>query len=1346
VSPVIVSTAGADTVSAPVTCTGDQTFSADTAGTDVNGSCTNDAGLDQAAAPVTVKIDTTPPTDVALNVISGTAGAHGWYTSDVVVRTTGADATSGVTCTTDQTVTAQGTTEVTGHCTNGAGLTTDAAPLTLHIDDTAPSASLSVSAGTLGANGWYTSGVTVSTTGSDDTSAVICTADQTVTAQGTTVVTGSCTNDAGLTTAAEPLTLDIDTTPPTNVVLTVVSGTPGANGWYTSDVVVRTTGEDATSGVTCSADQIVSDQGATEITGHCTNGAGRRTDAQPITILVDQTAPSAELSIVDGTAGANGWFTSDVTVATTGSDDVSGPVTCTTDQVVSTETSGTTLFGSCTNAAGLSTQAASLTVKLDQSGPSATITPSGTVGTNGWFTSDVTVQTTGSDDISGPVSCADAQVLSNETAGTTVHGSCTNDAGLKTDAAPATVKIDQTNPTAVLSVAGTLGAGGWYVSPIVVSTIGADTVSSPVSCSTDQTFSADTAETDVNGSCTNDAGLSQAAATVTVKVDTTPPVDVVLNVVSGTPGAHGWYTSDVMVRTTGDDPTSGVTCSTDQTVTTQGATELTGHCTNAAGLTTDAAPLTVRIDHSAPTAALVVTGGTVGANGWYTSAVTVATTGGDDVSGPVTCTADQTLSSDGDGQTVTGSCTNDAGLTTSAAPLTLAIDTSAPVDVALSVVSGTPGANGWYTTDVVVGTTGADATSGVACTTDQVVSDQGPTVVKGHCTNGAGLVTEAAPLTIRIDHSAPSATLVVTGGTVGANGWFTSDVTVATTGSDDVSGPVTCTVDQVVASDTSGTVVTGSCTNGAGLTTAANPLTVKLDETGPSATTTPSGTVGDNGWYTSDVTVSTTGSDDISGPVSCTATQILSTETTGTTLQGSCTNDAGLTTDSAPVIVKVDKTNPTTALSVAGTLGTAGWYVSPVVVSTIGGDTTSSPVSCTADQAFAADTTGTPVDGSCTNDAGLTQAAATVTVKIDTTPPTNVALNVVSGTAGAHGWYTSDVVVRTTGADSTSDVTCSTDQTVTAQGTTQVTGHCTNGAGLTTDAAPLTLRIDHTAPSATLSVTSGSMGLNGWYTSDVVVQTTGADDVSGPVTCTADQRLTDESASVTVTGSCTNDAGLTTAAIPLTLKIDKFGPTALAFVAAAGPASESAVSGGIGNGSSYVWGSLPGRPGCTATDRPSGLASCVVTGYSTAVGPHTLTAMATDNAGNSSSTSLTYTVLAWRISGFFQPVSMDTASDRVVNLAKGGSTVPLKFEVFAGATELTSTSAVKSLQIARTDCVSVGGILDPVDALATGGTVLRHDGGQFIYNWKTPTQANTCWDVVLTTQDGSGITAHFKLK
>jgi hypothetical protein len=102
-----------------------------------------------------------------------------------------------------------------------------------------------------------------------------------------------------------------------------------------------------------------------------------------------------------------------------------------------------------------------------------------------------------------------------------------------------------------------------------------------------------------------------------------------------------------------------------------------------------------------------------------------------------------------------------------------------------------------------------------------------------------------------------------------------------------------------------------------------------------------------------------------------------------------------------------------------------------------------------------------------------------------------------------------------------------------------------------------------------------------------------------------------------------------------------------------------------------------------------------------------------------------------------------------VNTVKNGSTVPLKFEIFAGPTELTSTSYVASFKATQVSCTEFSDQLaDPVDVTTTGGTVLRYDttSGQFIQNWQTPKKAGTCWVVVMTTQDGSTLSADFLLK
>ncbi|PYJ65013.1 MAG: hypothetical protein DME76_18940 [Verrucomicrobia bacterium] len=125
------------------------------------------------------------------------------------------------------------------------------------------------------------------------------------------------------------------------------------------------------------------------------------------------------------------------------------------------------------------------------------------------------------------------------------------------------------------------------------------------------------------------------------------------------------------------------------------------------------------------------------------------------------------------------------------------------------------------------------------------------------------------------------------------------------------------------------------------------------------------------------------------------------------------------------------------------------------------------------------------------------------------------------------------------------------------------------------------------------------------------------------------------------------------------------------------------------------------------------------------------------------------TIGAWNLTGFYQPVDMTTTATIVYNTVKGGSTVPFKFNVYAGSIEQASTSAVKSIQSQQFVC-SAGYDADipSTELSATGGTVLRYDttGRQFIYNWQTAKHAGDCYRVTMTAQDGSTLFAYFKTK
>jgi hypothetical protein len=180
---------------------------------------------------------------------------------------------------------------------------------------------------------------------------------------------------------------------------------------------------------------------------------------------------------------------------------------------------------------------------------------------------------------------------------------------------------------------------------------------------------------------------------------------------------------------------------------------------------------------------------------------------------------------------------------------------------------------------------------------------------------------------------------------------------------------------------------------------------------------------------------------------------------------------------------------------------------------------------------------------------------------------------------------------------------------------------------------------------------------------------------------------------------------------------------------------------------SVIFTGLPLTPCSAAVTGAGGLNQSLTVSYSNNTNVGTATASAT-YAGDAnhfgSDGNKTFSILAWTLKGFYQPVDMGAY---IFNLAKGGSTVPLKFEVFAGATELTATSAVKSFVQTKIAC-DTSATLDEIEITTTGSTSLRYDAtsGQFIQNWQTPKQAGACYRVTMTTQDGLKLEAFFKLK
>jgi hypothetical protein len=249
-----------------------------------------------------------------------------------------------------------------------------------------------------------------------------------------------------------------DTTPP--VITATVNGTLGNNGWYTSNVSVTWGVSDSQSKITsqsgCSNVSVTSDTTGKTFTCKATSSGG--TSSKSVTIKRDATLPTANLTTP--TANATYKLNQVVKASYSCSDGTSRMATCT----------GTVANGAAINTASAGTKSFSVTAK-DNAGNAATksvsykvaapvvsdTTPpvvnsvvTGTLGTNGWYTSNVSVSWTVTDPesaISSTSGCT-AATVSTDTAGTTFTCTATSTGGTTTKSV--TIKRDATPPTATI--------------------------------------------------------------------------------------------------------------------------------------------------------------------------------------------------------------------------------------------------------------------------------------------------------------------------------------------------------------------------------------------------------------------------------------------------------------------------------------------------------------------------------------------------------------------------------------------------------------------------------------------------------------------------------------------------------------------------------------------------------------------------------------------------------------------------------------------------------------------------------------------------------------------------------
>jgi hypothetical protein len=242
-------------------------------------------------------------------------------------------------------------------------------------------------------------------------------------------------------------------------------------------------------------------------------------------------------------------------------------------------------------------------------------------------------------------------------------------------------------------------------------------------------------------------------------------------------------------------------------------------------------------------------------------------------------------------------------------------DTTPPVIV--PTVNPAPNGMGWNTTvPVTVSWSVTDPESGIntssGCGNSTVSAETSGVTFTCSATNNAGL-SNSASVTVRVDLTPPIITPSVSPSPTAA-GWNNTNVTVTWTATDPTSGvaaDATSGCDPMTLSaETAGTVITCTATNGAGLMRSVS-VTIKIDKTPPTAVASATPAPNGAGWNNTNVTVAFAGTDALSGIAFCTAPVVLSTEGTGLSASGTCTDNAGNVSAPASVAgIKIDKTAP----------------------------------------------------------------------------------------------------------------------------------------------------------------------------------------------------------------------------------------------------------------------------------------------------------------------------------------------------------------------------------------------------------------------------------------------------
>ena len=733
----------------------------------------------------------------------------------------------------------------------------------------------------------------------------------------------------------------------------------------------------------------------------------------------DSFDPTSSHSIT-GTLGYSNWYITNVNISLSGSDSSSGLASIMyridniTWNVYSTSLSfaidgyHTVDYYAVDNAGNMELQKI-VYFKIDLNAPVTSNTPTGTLGMNGWYVTNVSLSLTASDTASG----VNRTIYRIDGSSWTIYGGVfwINGNGIHTIeyyswdyvanneiSKSVQVRIDYTNPSSAVVLSGTLGTNEWYVTQVTISLSASDATSgvsqimyrvdggtwsiygSTIPVSIDGTHSVEFRAIDY-------AGNNELVHNTPFTIDRTKPVTTLIP--SGITGSNGWFVSNVTVSLNVVETTSGLNrtmyridgglwtqYSVAFSVNGNGIHSVEYYSEDLASNVENILPSQVRIDYTNPSTICSLSG-TIGWNNWYISIVTSTLNAIDAHSGisQIQYRVDSgswgayggsfAISSNGN-HTMEYRAMDNAGNWELIKTQYIGIDLTPPLSSHL--VSGILGLNGWYLTNLSISLTYSDGTSGVNQTFYRVngsswlnytgifsVTTEGTSNIEYYSNDYASNVEMIKSFVVKLDYSNPrNLAITINSGDGRTNN---SLLVLSLSAIDDVSGIWQMCFSQdnstwgawvLFSSSSSYTVSSIDGTKSVFFKVrdnAGNEATLANDsiflDNAPVTSCTVTGSAGNSGWYISSVNVSLNAIDVISSVASTHYRINGGTWSTYTTLI-SLLNDGIFLIEYYSIDdqnnyetiksteVRIDKTRPLATHAFFGTMGNNSWYITDV--------------------------------------------------------------------------------------------------------------------------------------------------------------------------------------------------------------------------------------------------------------------------------------------------------------------------------------------------------------------------------------------------------------------------------